>query len=126
MRTRALIDEVVGEAALRRNGVVGVTAVLRQDPHSMPVESKRGPAPACHTTNLSLREAFRAAYRGFVGAYRAAADALKVDRHSVVPFPEGSFPARASFVLPAASFVPPWLLICRDTGGLDAGAIVLT
>jgi hypothetical protein len=126
VRTRALIDEVVGEAALRRNGVVGVTAVLRQDPHSMPVESKRGPAPACHTTNLSLREAFRAAYRGFVGAYRAAADALKVDRHSVVPFPEGSFPARASFVLPAASFVPPWLLICRDTGGLDAGAIVLT
>jgi putative transposase len=123
-RTRALMNDVVTEAQAHRRGVAGVDAVLRQDPHSSPLESKRGPAPACHASTLPLRVAFRAAYRAFIGAFRAAADALKEDRDgaSRLPFPAGSFPARAAFVQPARSYRAPWLQLSPDVLGVDAGA----
>jgi REP element-mobilizing transposase RayT len=72
-----LVDEVVAEAAEERNRadtlrVVGVDAVLNENPHSAPQQSKSSPAPLCHTTCQLIRERFRLAYGLFVDCYRKA------------------------------------------------------
>jgi hypothetical protein len=108
-KTRALIEDVVADARRRGTPVLGVSAVLSQDPHAMPAESKRSPAPQCHAASGPLREAFRIAYRTFVDAFRAAANALRSNpKDREVPFPPGSFPCGARYVMPEEDFVPPW------------------
>jgi hypothetical protein len=109
-RTRALIDDVVTEARATRGAVLGVEAVLRQDPHAMPREPKRGPAPICHAASHSVRVAFAAAYRAFIAAFRAAADIVRGIRSTrTATFPPGSFPCAAIHIQPPPTFVPPWL-----------------
>ena len=77
--------------------VLGVAAILAQNPHDHPERPKKEPAPFVHAATKAARLAFREAYALFVAAYREAADKLrKGDRAAL--FPIGSFPPALPFV----------------------------
>lgn len=81
----------------------GVRFVLNQEPHSMPEEVKRAPAPPCHAASRERREEYCAVIREFVTAYRAAfgvAVELFEKKRDLVAFPPDCFP-------PALPYVPP-------------------
>ena len=67
-----LITEIETRARAERNGkpVLGVEAVLAQDPLDKPLRTNISPRPLCHAASAQLRESFRAASRAFVCAYR--------------------------------------------------------
>ncbi|HEX3126003.1 MAG TPA: hypothetical protein VH394_01615 [Thermoanaerobaculia bacterium] len=99
------MDEIETSMAseLARSGrePLGVAGVLRQDPESRPVRSKRSPAPLFHAATKAVRKAFREAFATFVAAFREAAERLKTgDRQA--RFPLGSFPPGLPFVSLAA------------------------
>jgi len=89
-----VVSDIEREAAESGRTVLGVAAVLAQDPHDAPELSARKPAPVCHTTSPSLHKWFARAYQAFIRAFReAAAKAVSAvgfarDLH----FPGGSFP----------------------------------
>ncbi len=85
-----LSDEVHGELDPNRR-VLGEVKIRGAHPHSMPGELQRRPQPLCHATCTDLRRAFRAAYRAFVDAYRAAF-ALFEEGNLVRVFPPGGLP----------------------------------
>jgi REP element-mobilizing transposase RayT len=99
---KTLVEEVDAEAARarQRSGakVLGVKAVLAQDPQARPDSVSRSPAPLVHAATKAARKMFYEIYAEFVSAFRAAAEALRQGRWDV-SFPAGSFP-------PALSFVP--------------------
>ncbi|HEY2289810.1 MAG TPA: hypothetical protein VGM86_03825 [Thermoanaerobaculia bacterium] len=101
-RIKNLVEEVDAEAALARKQsgarVLGVKAILAQDPQARPTSIARSPAPLVHAATKAARKMFYEIYAAFVSAFRAAAEALRQGRRDV-PFPAGSFP-------PAAPFVP--------------------
>src|SRR3982751_460510 len=101
-RMKNLVEEVDAEAALARRqsgaGVLGVEAILAQDPQARPTSLARSPAPLVHAATKAARKMFYEIYAEFVSAFRAAAEALRQGRRDV-PFPAGSFP-------PALPFVP--------------------
>jgi putative transposase len=101
-RMRNLVEEVDAEAARaqQQSGarVLGVKAILAQDPQARPTSIVRSPAPLVHAATKAARKMFYEIYAEFVSAFRAAAEALRQGRRDV-PFPAGSFP-------PAAPFVP--------------------
>jgi REP element-mobilizing transposase RayT len=76
---------------------IGRDVVLRQNPHDLPVRSKRSPAPAVHAASKEGVRGLIESYREFVAAYRRAAEKL---REGAPPseFPSGSFPPRWPFV----------------------------
>ncbi len=90
-----LVDgiEQEGRNQERQTGAppLGWEGVLRQDPHHEPNRLKKGPAPLVHAASRTARTALREAYRGFLNAYRRAADRLRTGTLDVL-FPEGSFP----------------------------------
>jgi hypothetical protein len=98
-RYQARISEMLVEIAAayaearRRSGatVMGTGRVLRQNPHEPvpPPEPRR--SPLLLAVSPEARQAFLSAYRGFVLAFRAAAQQLKEGVLSV-QFPPGSFP----------------------------------
>jgi hypothetical protein len=100
-RMKNLVEEVDAEAALarRRSGarVLGVKAILAQDPQARPASLARSPAPLVHAATKAARKVFYEIYAEFVSAFRAAADALRQGRRDV-PFPAGSFPPALPFV----------------------------
>ena len=96
-----LIEESEREAAAelkqRNRQPLGVSAVLRQQPHARPNRAKKSPAPLIHAATQAMRKAFWVAYSTFVAAFRDAAELLKGgDR--LARFPVGSFPPRLPFV----------------------------
>ena len=96
-----LVEEIETEAAAERKKtgkpVLGVAAILAQDPHDHPKRPKKEPAPFVHAATKAARLAFREMYALFVAAYREAAEKLrKGDRGA--PFPLGSFPPALPFV----------------------------
>jgi putative transposase len=101
-RMKNLVEEVDAEAALARQQsgarVLGVEAILAQDPQARPTSIARSPAPLVHAATKAARKMFYEIYAEFVSAFRAAAEALRQGRRDV-PFPPGSFP-------PALPFVP--------------------
>lgn len=101
-RMKNLVEEIDAEAALARQqsgaGVLGVKAILAQDPQARPASIGRSPAPLVHAATKAARQMFYEIYAAFVSAFRAAAEALRQGRRDV-PFPPGSFP-------PALPFVP--------------------
>lgn len=50
--------------------------VAKRSPHHRPAKLKRGFAPLCHASSKAIADAFRAAYRAFVAAYRTASEKL--------------------------------------------------
>ncbi|MFL6234284.1 MAG: transposase [Thermoanaerobaculia bacterium] len=101
-RMKTLVEEVDAEAALARQQsgarVLGVKAILAQDPQARPTSIARSPAPLVHAATKAARKMFYEIYAEFVSAFRAAAEALRQGRRDV-PFPAGCFP-------PALPFVP--------------------
>jgi REP element-mobilizing transposase RayT len=100
-RVARLVEEIEAEGAAERKRtgkpVLGVAAILAQDPHDHPERPKKSPAPFVHAATKAARLAFREAYALFVAAYREAAAKLrKGDRTAV--FPLGSFPPALPFV----------------------------
>jgi len=75
---------------------LGLSALLRQDPHLEPSRIKKGAAPLAHAASAAARRSLRRAYAAFVGAYRAAARSLKAGVLEA-PFPTGSFPPALPF-----------------------------
>ena len=100
-RIEALVEEVEKEAALvrRRSGsrVLGVQAILAQDPQARPDRLARSPAPLVHAATKAARRMFYELYAEFVSAFRTASEALRRGNRDV-PFPAGSFPPALPFV----------------------------
>jgi REP element-mobilizing transposase RayT len=100
-RVAEIVEEVEQEAAAVRAEleipVVGAETVRRQHPHSLPLKTKRSPAPLVHAATKAMREALRKAYYDFVEAFRDAAEKWKKGNLKA-RFPVGSFPPRPPFV----------------------------
>jgi len=98
MRITDLLREIESEAAIGRQGAkpLGVRAILRQDPHSIPLQPKTSPSPSFHAISRAVREELRQAYSQFVDA---AAKLRAGDRSAM--FPPGSFPPAQPFVAAA-------------------------
>src|SRR5436305_6329912 len=100
-RVAAVVREIEEETAARREAAgitpLGRLAVLQQDPHDRPNQTKKSPMPLIHAATRRVRKAFRDAYRAFVAAYREAPERLKVGMLPVA-FPVGSFPPALPFV----------------------------
>jgi hypothetical protein len=101
-RIKTLVEEVDMEAARARQQsgakVLGVKAILAQDPQTRPDSVACSLAPLVHAATKAARKMFYAIYAEFVSAFRAAAEALRQGRRDV-SFPAGSFP-------PAPPFIP--------------------
>jgi hypothetical protein len=81
---------------------MGVTAILKQDPHSRPATTDRSPAPFVHASDKKTEMEFRAKYRAFVNAFRAGAERLKARAAAFADmFPLWSFPPALPFNAPA-------------------------
>lgn len=100
-RVRALVEDIEAETRERhaRAGTrpLGADRVLAQDPHGLPREVKRRPAPACHAASETLREGYRKAYRLFASLFRAASERLRAGELNV-PFPEHCFPPALAYL----------------------------
>jgi hypothetical protein len=100
-RVAELVEEIEAEARMARleRGlpVLGVGAVLRQNPHTQPNKAKKSSAPRFHAATKAARNALREMYGLFLAAFRDAAELLKAgDR--MARFPIGSFPPGLPFV----------------------------
>jgi hypothetical protein len=87
-RERALAKERAraGRPAMTR------AQVLAQSWQSAPRHPKRSPRPLCHSSDRSLRRAFREAWEEFVGAYHAASALWSQGARSGVAFPLWCYP----------------------------------
>ncbi|HET9227041.1 MAG TPA: hypothetical protein VFR31_10260 [Thermoanaerobaculia bacterium] len=99
-RIAELVEEVEAEARADREakGIepLGVEAILRQDPHTRPNETKKSPAPAFHAATKKARKRFWEEYSAFAAAFREAAEKLKEGKPA--RFPLRSFPPALPFV----------------------------
>jgi hypothetical protein len=100
-RVAGLVDEIEEEAAAERERtgqpVLGVAALLAQDPQYRPAFLDRSPCPLFLTASESMWRMLYEGYAWFVAAFRAAAEKLRAgDRDA--PFPRGSFPPALPFV----------------------------
>jgi REP element-mobilizing transposase RayT len=100
-RIAVLVQEIEEEAAtdraLRGIPVLGVEAILRQDPHSLPKSTKKSPAPSFHAATFAALTVLRNAYNCFLEAFRKASETWKVESPTKI-FPPGSFPPGPPFV----------------------------
>lgn len=103
-RVRELVSEMIAEiereaaARHRSEGTrpLGVSGVLRQDPHDHPARTLRSPAILVHAATKRARRRLIAAYYEFVGAFREAAARLAAGCREVA-FPDGCFPPALPF-----------------------------
>ncbi len=66
--------------------VLGLGAVLRQNPLTRPGKTKKSPAPRFHAATKAIRDGLREAYGLFLAAFRNAAELLKAgDRSARFP-----------------------------------------
>jgi hypothetical protein len=100
-RVRTLVDDIEAEAARAHKSsgkaVLGVAAILAQDPQFRPAKLDRSPAPLVHAATQAARKFFYETYAAFVSAFRAATEALRQGNRDA-PFPRGSFPPALPFV----------------------------
>lgn len=98
-RLHAILGRIHGAA---RGPVLGVDAILAQDPFSRPAHSSSSPAPRCHTADPDLRRTFRHATAAFAAAHAAATEHQRAAAAPSTPaappprlarFPPGSFPS---------------------------------
>jgi putative transposase len=95
-----LVTEIEAEIRQERGRsgkpCVGVSRLSSLEPHSIPENIEKSPAPFVHASCHRIRLAFRQAYAAFVDAFRTAAGCLRrgVEAH----FPMGAFPPSCPFV----------------------------
>ena len=98
-RVAALVEEIKLEAKLARleRGlpVLGLGAILRQNPLTRPNKTKKSPAPRFHAATKAIRDGPGKAYGLFLAAFRDAAEQLKAGDRSA-RFPLGIVPAGAA------------------------------
>jgi len=87
---REVVAAIEKEASLSWETVLGVKAVLSQDPQHRPPHPAKRPRPICHTISLELRRLFRETYRQFVALFRNASPKWLVGNLKT-QFPEGAF-----------------------------------
>jgi len=108
-RIAELVEDIESQARADREarGIepLGAEAILRQDPHTRPNQTKKSPAPACHAASKEARKKFWEAYSAFVAAFRDAAERLKAGEWPF-RFPIGSFPPALPFVIPYPALPP--------------------
>jgi hypothetical protein len=103
---RRVIDGIKAKAAAdnkeKGRKPMTVAQILAQDPHRKPANTARSPAPFVHATDNSTEQAFRAAYRAFVDAYRAGVLQLQARAGEIKDmFPLGAFPPQLPFATAA-------------------------
>ena len=100
-RVDELVQEIEKEAAAERQRtgkpVLGVAAILAQDPQYRPGFLDRSPAPLFLAASESMWRTLYEAYAWFVAAFRDAAEKLRAGDRAA-PFPRGSFPPALPFV----------------------------
>src|SRR5436853_5554908 len=100
-RVAGLVEGIETEAAQSRSlqgtSVLGVEAILENDPQHRPASIANSPAPLVHAATKAARKAFYDAYAWFVAAFREAAERLRQGDRTA-PFPSGSFPPALPFV----------------------------
>lgn len=99
-RIANLVEEVEREArrmARELGPPLGVRRILRQDPHAVPTNVSRSPAPRFHAVRPDVRRALELAYRNFRLAYRQAALDLRGKKQKA-SFPIGSFGPRVPYL----------------------------
>ena len=100
-RVAELVEEIEEEAAAERQRtgrpVLGVAAILAQDPQYRPSYLDRSPAPLFLTASYSMWRTLYGAYVWFVLEFRSAAEKLRAGDRAA-PFPRGSFPPALPFV----------------------------
>jgi hypothetical protein len=94
-RVRAMVEEIVFEARAVRSRPLGLDAILRQDPASQPLKSKRAPAPAIHTNDRETWRRFKLEKQRFTNRHRTAGLELRAGRPTEVP--AMCFPPTAPF-----------------------------
>jgi hypothetical protein len=108
-RIAELVEEIESEARADREArgieALGVEAILRQEPHARPNQTKKSPAPACHAASKEARKKFWESYSVFVAAFREAAEKLRAGEWPV-RFPVGSFPPSLPYVSAYPSLPP--------------------
>lgn len=99
-QVKILVEEAEAEAARARwqSGakVLGAKEILVQNPLTRPDSVAHSPAPLVHAATKAARKMFYEIYAEFVGAFRAAAEALR-QGYRDMPFPAGSFPPALPF-----------------------------
>ena len=80
-----------------RRRPLGAKAMRRIHPHHRPTHFAKSPAPICHASRHSRREAYRKRYRAFCDAFRNAAELLKLGIRDAL-FPLYAFPPRLPVV----------------------------
>ena len=108
-KVREMVIEVETAAAAKRAAagkpVLGVLAVLRQDPDTRPSKTKRSPIPLVHAASTAVRKVYRAAYSEFFKAFQAASALLRGgDR--LASFPRYSFPPALAFARTGEVIMP--------------------
>jgi len=99
-----IVDDLVKEerARRRREGrkVLGVEAILSQDPRRAPERTSRSPAPICHASRREVRKAYREALRTFQEVFKDCSERLRLFGELTVTFPDYCFPPSRGFVRP--------------------------
>jgi hypothetical protein len=90
-------ETAAADRALLSMPVLGVEAVLRQNPHSQPNSTKKSPAPSFHAATFAALTVLRNAYNAFLEKFRKAGATWKLEAHTEI-FPAGSFPPGPPFV----------------------------
>ncbi len=107
-RIQEIVDDVDAQTARRvvLNGVSlpSAEAIRKQDPHKIPVYTKKSTAPAVHAASKAIRKQMKEAYRLFVEAYREAAASLRAGKLNA-EFPPGCFPPPQPYI-PADASIP--------------------
>lgn len=102
LRIAQLVTDIENEHRCVDEGldpaILGVEAILRQNPHEKPLHTKTSPRPLFHTATRRVFRELYAAYSWFVGAYYDAVERLRAGCEKP-RFPEGCFP-------PAMPFIP--------------------
>ena len=94
---REIADEAAEDRRLSGASVIGIKRLLRYSPHHVPDTLERSPAPIIHSHCSKFRAAFKAAYKDFVGGYRAALNEFLYGVGARL-FPEGGLAPGYSFV----------------------------
>ncbi len=112
-RYQAMIESIEHEHLMSHRGkVVDAVELQRQDPFFRPPPTGARLRRLCHATTAALATGFRAAYRGFCAAFRAAASAIVPPSPAkaalVAGFPPGSAPRPDLRVPVAVGRAAPW------------------
>ena len=89
---RELLHDIEREAKVEREGrpVLGIRAIILQNPLDKPKTIKRSEKPICHATTEKVRDAYKQAELTYIEDYRIASEAYR-NGQLTANFPEYAF-----------------------------------